>query len=84
MSGKLMLDVSSRRGDVNLFFLVDVLTKLHHPKGYSSVHEVYIRNQDIHYMKEMEVDIFSTMVYIYVYIYICLYIYIYSLSRQKG
>ena len=39
MSGKLMLDVSSRRGDVNLFFLVDVLTKLHNPKG--SVHDVY-------------------------------------------
>ena len=68
MSGKLMLDVSSRRGDVNLFFLVDVLTKLHHPKGHSSVHEVYIRNQDTHYMKEMEVtmevgnfSIFSTL-----------------------
>ena len=72
MSGKLMLDVSSRRGDVNLFFLVDVSTKLHHPKGYSSVHEVYIRNQDTHYMKEMEVGYFFH------------YIYIYSLSHQKG
>lgn len=62
MSGKLMLDVSSRRGDVNLFFLVDVLTKLHHPKG--SVHDVYKESRHpLHEEMEvtMEVGNFSTL-----------------------
>ena len=71
MSGKLMLDVSSRRGDVNLFFLVDVLTKLHHRKG--SVHDVY---------KESKHPLHERNGGCYFFHYI--YIYTYSLSHQTG